>query len=162
MRGARPENVLLLKEDDDDRVLSRPSGRRCRHEAVECAAAHRAYLRHATRWTCAIPIIICFNLGGHGARRPGVAVGKSRTYSDAMELVMVLSLGVKRRKFACVTNSYRTPRDEVTAPDRGSVATVEVGSRGCTTASSRLTTPSSSTLPSARPSARPSATSCPS
>ena len=32
-----------------------------------------AYLRHATRWTCAIPIIICFNLGGHGARRPGVA-----------------------------------------------------------------------------------------
>lgn len=43
MRGARPENVLLLKEDDDDRVLSRPSGRRCRHEAVECAAAHRIF-----------------------------------------------------------------------------------------------------------------------
>ena len=111
MRGARPENVLLLKEDDDDRVLSRPSGRRCRQSS---ARQRIAYLRHVTRWTsCAIPIIICFNLGGHGARRPGVAVGKSRTYSDAMELVMVLSLGVKPRKFACVTHKLHEPRTNV-------------------------------------------------
>ena len=78
-------------------------------QAVESAAAHRIFEARDEMDACAIPIIICFNLGGHGARRPGVAVGKSRTYSaDAMELVMVLSLGVKPRKFACVSPTSST------------------------------------------------------
>ena len=82
-------------------------------QAVESAAAHRIFEARDEMDACAIPIIICFNLGGHGARRPGVAVGKSRTYSDAMELVMVLSLGVKPRKFACVTHKLHEPRTNV-------------------------------------------------